>query len=115
QVNNGTHITFPVYIGDVAATSLAALDKGTPGEVYNICGETMTHHEANHIISDEANITHFRINVPGWSMIALSHLWTMLSEYTGVEPYYPLNLRSYVFNNWRVTSEKARRELDFNP
>lgn len=115
QVNSGSHITFPVYIGDVAATSLAALDQGRPGEVYNICGETMTHHEANHIISDEAGITHFRINVPGWSMIALAHLWTALSEYTGIEPYYPLNLRSYVFNNWRVTSEKARHDLDFNP
>jgi dihydroflavonol-4-reductase len=115
QVNKGTHITFPAYIGDVAASSLAALDKGRPGEVYNICGETMTHHEANHIISDEAGITHFRINVPGWSMTALAYLWTMLSEYTGVEPYYPLNLRSYVFNNWRVSSEKARQELDFNP
>jgi nucleoside-diphosphate-sugar epimerase len=115
QVNSGNYITFPVYIGDVARSIIAALKKGTPGEVYNICGETLTQHEANHIISDEAGITHFRINVPGWSMIALAHLWTALSEYTHVEPYYPLNLRSYVFNNWRVSSEKARRELDFHP
>jgi nucleoside-diphosphate-sugar epimerase len=115
QVNNGNNITFPVYIGDVANSIIAALQLGRSGEVYNICGETMTHHEANHIISDEAHITHFRINVPGWSMIALAHLWTALSEYTRVEPYYPLNLRSYVFNNWRVSSEKACRELGFQP
>jgi nucleoside-diphosphate-sugar epimerase len=115
QINNGNNITFPVYIGDVASSIIAALHKGTPGEVFNICGETLTHHEANHIISHEAGITHFRINVPGWSMIALAHLWTALSEYTGVEPYYPLNLRSYVFNNWRVSSEKARQQLAFQP
>jgi dihydroflavonol-4-reductase len=115
QVNNGKKITFPVYVGDVAASIIAALDKGTPGEVYNICGETMTHDEANHIISEEAGITHFRVNVPGWSMIALAYAWTALSEYTGVEPYYPLNLRSYVFNNWRVSSEKARQQLGFAP
>jgi nucleoside-diphosphate-sugar epimerase len=115
QVNNGNYITFPAYIGDVAASILAALKCGRPGEVYNICGETLTHHEANHIVSDEAKITHFRINVPGWSMIALAHLWTALSEYTRVEPYYPLNLRSYVFNNWRVSSDKACRELGFQP
>ncbi len=115
QVNSGTYVTFPVYIGDVAASIVEALDKGRPGEVYNICGETMTHHEANHIISDEAGISHWRINVPGWSMIALAHLWTALSEYTRVEPYYPLNLRSYVFNNWRVSSEKACLELGFQP
>ncbi len=115
QVNNGNFVTFPVYIGDVAASIVAALRLGTPGEVYNICGETMTQHTANHIISEEAGITHFRVNVPGWSMIALAHLWTALSEYTRVEPYYPLNLRSYVFNNWQVSSEKARQQLGFNP
>jgi len=115
QVDKGSLITFPAYIGDVAASIVAALRKGRPGEVYNICGDPLTHVEANHIVSDEAGITHFRINVPGWSMIALAHLWTALSEYTRVEPYYPLNLRSYVFNNWRVSSDKARRELGFSP
>jgi nucleoside-diphosphate-sugar epimerase len=115
QVNNGNYVTFPAYIGDVAASIIAALNRGRPGDVYNICGETLTHHEANHIVSDEAGITHFRINVPGWSIIVLAHLWTALSEYTRVEPYYPLNLRSYVFNNWRVSSDKACRELGFQP
>jgi nucleoside-diphosphate-sugar epimerase len=115
QVNRGKLITFPVYIRDVAASILCALDQGRAGEVYNICGETLTHHEANTIISQEAGIPYFRLNVPGWSMIALAHLWTALSEYTHTEPYYPLNLRSYVFNNWRVSSDKARRELGFAP
>jgi 2-alkyl-3-oxoalkanoate reductase len=115
QVNNGNNITFPAYIGDVAASIIAALKLGRAGEVYNICGETLTHHEANHIVSDEAGITQFRINVPGWSLIALAHVWTALSEYTRVEPHYPLNLRSYVFNNWRVSSDKACRELGFQP
>jgi dihydroflavonol-4-reductase len=115
QVNRGHYITFPAYIGDVAASVIAALERGRPGEVYNVCGEPITHHEANRIVSDEAGITHFRINVPGWSMIALAYVWTALSECTRVEPYYPLNLRSYVFNDWRVSSEKACRELGFQP
>ncbi|MBX3062764.1 MAG: NAD-dependent epimerase/dehydratase family protein [Anaerolineae bacterium] len=115
QIHGGKLITFPTYTGDVAASILAALERGTPGEVYNICGETLMHREANTIVSDEAGITHFRLNVPGWSMIALATLWTALSEYTHVEPYYPLNLRSYVFNNWRVSSEKAKRDLGFAP
>lgn len=115
QVNGGRFITFPVYIGDVAASILNALVRGTPGEVYNICGETLHHHEADAIVSEEAGISPFRLNVPSWSMIALARLWTTLSEYTRMEPYYPLNLRSYVFNNWRVSSDKACRELGFKP
>lgn len=115
KVNGGNYVTFPVYIGDVTASIVAALERGTAGEVYNICGETMTHNQANAIISDEAGISHFRLNVPGWSLIGLAHLWTALSEYTGVEPYYPANLQSYVFNNWRVSIDKACRELGYAP
>jgi nucleoside-diphosphate-sugar epimerase len=34
---------------------------------------------------------------------------------TRTEPFWPMNLRSYVYNNWRVSSDKARRELGFQP
>lgn len=115
QVDGGNYITFPVYVGDVAQAILSALQRGRIGEVYNICGETLTHREANRIVSEEAGISPFRLNVPGGLMILVARLWTALSEYTRVEPYYPLNLRSYVFNNWQVSSEKARRELGFTP
>ncbi|HVO42259.1 MAG TPA: NAD-dependent epimerase/dehydratase family protein [Aggregatilineales bacterium] len=115
QVNNGSLITFPAYTGDVADSAIAAIRRGEPGEIYNICGETLTHHQANDIVSEEAGITRFRINVPRWSMVALASVWTALSEYTGIEPYYPLNLRSYVFNNWRVSSAKAKEKLGFQP
>lgn len=115
KVNGGRYITFPVYTGDVAVSIVQALERGRAGEVYNICGEPLTHNEANSIVSNEAGIPHFRLNVPGWSLIALAYVWTALSEYTRVEPYYPLNLRSYVFNNWRVSIDKACRELGFTP
>lgn len=115
KVNGGRYITFPVYIGDVAESIALGLERGHAGEVYNICGETMTHNEANAIISEEAGISKKRLNLPGWTLIWLARAWTWLSEYTKVEPYYPLNLRSYVFNNWRVNIDKACRELGFQP
>jgi len=115
QVNGGRYITFPVYIGDVAAAILSALERATPGEIYNICGESLHHREVDQIVSEESGIGRFRLNIPSWSMIALARVWTALSTYTRIEPYYPLNLRSYVFNDWHVTSDKARRELGFTP
>jgi nucleoside-diphosphate-sugar epimerase len=115
KVAHGRHIIFPVYIGDVAETIDGALRCGRVGEIYNVCGEPLTHNQANDIISEEAGISHFRINAPTWAMITLARVWTWLSEYTGVEPYYPINLRSYVFNDWQASSEKARDELGFRP
>ncbi|MCC7206724.1 MAG: NAD-dependent epimerase/dehydratase family protein [Anaerolineae bacterium] len=115
QVQDGQRVIFPAYVGDVAAGIVAALTLGRPGETYNLSGESIRHRDANRIVSEEAGIHPFRLSVPGWSMIALAAAWTALSRLTRVEPYYPLNLRSYVFNDWTVSSDKARRELDFRP
>lgn len=115
KVAGGRHVIFPVYIGDVAQAICSSLEHGRVGEIYNICGDPLTHNEANDIVSEEAGIIRFRVNVPSWAMITLARVWTWLSEYTGVEPYYPINLRSYVFNDWQASSEKARDELGFRP
>jgi dihydroflavonol-4-reductase len=115
KVDGGHYHTFPVYIHDVAQSVLLGLQRGTPGEIYNISGECLTHNEVNAIISEEAGISSFRVNMPGSLLIALASAWTWLSEFTNVEPYYPLNLRSYVFNDWQVSIEKACRELGFTP
>ena len=115
KVNGGRHLTFPVYVGDVAAAAVAALSRGTPGERYNICGDRLTHNAINAVVSQIAGISPFRLNIPGWSLIALAYGWTQLSKLTHVEPYYPLNLRSYVFSDWPIRIDKAVRDLGFAP
>jgi nucleoside-diphosphate-sugar epimerase len=57
----------------------------------------------------------FRPPIPGWMGILAARIMTGLARYTKREPFWPLNLRSYVYNYWRVSSEKARRELGFQP
>jgi nucleoside-diphosphate-sugar epimerase len=47
--------------------------------------------------------------------VAASHILEGISAVTGQEPFWPLNLKSYVYNYWRVSNEKARRELGFVP
>ncbi len=115
KVAGGKHVIFPVYIGDVAAAIGLALCHGRPGEIYNICGDSISHNEANAIVSEEAHLPRLRINAPDWGMIALAQVWTWLSRFTRAEPYYPINLRSYVFNDWQVSIAKARDELHFRP
>lgn len=115
QIEGGKHITFPVYIGDVAQSVLLALSQGRPGERYNISGRSMSHREVNNIVSRLAGISPFRMSVPGWGMVALAEAWTRVADITGREPYYPINLRGYVFYDWPVTCDKAQRELGFVP
>ncbi|MBI4768964.1 MAG: NAD-dependent epimerase/dehydratase family protein [Chloroflexi bacterium] len=115
QVHGGRRVTFPAFVPDVARAILAALKVGRPGEIYNVSGESLTHREANAVISRLAGIWPWRLNVPAAAMAALARAWTRLAERTGREPYYPINLAGYVFNDWRVSSAKARAELDFFP
>jgi nucleoside-diphosphate-sugar epimerase len=115
QMDGGHYRIFPVYIGDVAQSILLALTQGKSGETYNICGEPISHRAAFDIICKEADIHWFRVNLPGVIGVNFSRFLNLLSRITRQEPFYPLGLRSYVFNDWHVSSDKARRELGFVP
>ncbi|MFQ6100660.1 MAG: NAD-dependent epimerase/dehydratase family protein [Anaerolineae bacterium] len=115
QVCRGRHITFPVYIRDVAQSIDLALKRGRLGEVYNVSGRSLSHREINNVVDHLLGYRIQRINAPTEAMLALARVWTQLSRYTGREPYYPLNLALYVFYDWEVSSEKAQRELGFAP
>jgi dihydroflavonol-4-reductase len=115
QVNGGRHIIFPAYIADVAQGVLMALDRGRVGEIYNICGDWITHREAFDTVCDEARLPWPRLPIPGWLGITTARVLEAISGITRREPFWPLNLRSYVYNDWRVSSAKARQELGFEP
>ncbi len=115
QINGGRYIIFPAYVADVVQGILLALDKGQPGEIYNICGDWISHKEAFDIVCAEANLHWPRPPIPGWLGINASRFLELISKLTGQEPFWPINLRSYVYNNWRVSNQKARTELGFRP
>lgn len=115
QINGGSFVTFPAYIGDVPRAILSVFECGRVGEIYNVSGESLTHKAAFDIICAEGNIHFPRLNIPDWMGIAMARVLTALGEVTGREPFYPITLRSYVYNYWNVSSEKARRELGFTP
>lgn len=113
KVDGGRRLTFPAFAPDVARGIGAALDKGRSGQIYHLCGPSLTHNEANEAISDAAGISRRRLNMPSWPLVLLAHVWTKASRYTGREPFYPKNLAHYVFQDWQVSSDKARSELGF--
>ncbi len=115
KVNNGTHITFPVYALDVVQGIMLALENGRCGQTYNICSQSITHNKVNDTLSEIAGISRWRFNFPTWMVLALAKSWTTLSRFTGREPFYPINLAPYVFQDWHVSTEKAQAELGFQP
>ncbi|TVR23425.1 MAG: NAD-dependent epimerase/dehydratase family protein [Anaerolineaceae bacterium] len=115
QVDGGRYIIFPAYIADVVQGVTLALTRGHAGEVYNICGDWISHREAFDIVCEEARLRWPRPPIPGWLGIGASRLLELIAKVTRREPFWPINLRSYVYNNWRVSNQKARDELGFAP
>ncbi|MCK6580609.1 MAG: NAD-dependent epimerase/dehydratase family protein [Anaerolineae bacterium] len=115
QISGGRYIIFPAYIADVAQGIALALERGQAGEIYHLCGGWITHREAFDIVYAEAGLWLPRLSFPGWAGVAFSRLLEAFSRLTGREPFYPYNLKSYVYNYWRVSNAKARRELGFVP
>lgn len=112
-VNGGKYYTFPTYIKDAARSIILALEKGEPGEVYNICSQYLTHRQVDKIIAEEAGISNFHIYIPGFVIIPFARILTLLGFILNREPKYPITLRSYIFNNWRVSAKKAECDLGF--
>ena len=116
QVDGGRYIIFPVYISDVVQGIMKALKHGRTGEIYNICGDWISHRQAYDIICEEAQIKWPRVPMPGWLDLPLARVLEAASSALNIEPFWPINmLRSYVHNNWRVSSTKAKQELGFAP
>jgi len=114
-VDGGRHLTFPAYIKDVARGILLGLEKGTPGEVYNISSQSLTHREVERTIARLSGTSPFRVHAPSWLMVPVARVMTLLSELTGRELLYVVNMKPYILGEWNVSIEKARRELGYEP
>lgn len=115
RVHRGRHMTFPIFVPDLARVVLNTVSLGRPGEIYNVSGPSLAHREVNAITSRLVGRTPRWIDMPAPLIIAFAQAWTALSHFTRREPYYPINMAPYVFSDWIVDSRKAERELDFKP
>lgn len=115
RVHRGKHVTFPVFVKDVAWAIEVCLEKGQLGEIYNVSGKSIPHREATAVISRLSGKRDWWVNAPEFLMVGLAKVWTSLSRFTKREPWYPINLYPYVFYDWPVSSEKVKRELGFHP
>ncbi|MCZ7438254.1 NAD(P)-dependent oxidoreductase [Micromonospora sp. WMMC241] len=84
------------HLADAAGAVVAAIDRGRPGEAYNVVDDHMGFGEMIRAIAETFG-TPKPFTVPTWTMRAASYMHLML----GV--------------SMRVSSEKARRELGWQP
>jgi nucleoside-diphosphate-sugar epimerase len=104
-----------VFVEDVVSGHLLAMRKGTPGERYVLGGENISYKQLFQFTREASGINKKLFRVPLWLMLGTAGLMQGLSKLSGKPPLIVPKLVHKFNHNWIVSSEKAKRELGYQP
>jgi len=103
------------HVEDTADGHLLAMDRGTPGETYMICGEPHSLLEAMTLAARVAGVR-APVGIPDVTMRSLAPVTGLLGRVAPIPPAYTSEgLRVAAGTTYLGTDAKARRELGFAP
>jgi farnesol dehydrogenase len=104
-----------VSVEDVVSGHLLAMEKGKPGERYVLGGENISYNQLFAWIREASGVDQKLIRIPLRIMLAAAGMFTFYSRLTGRPPLITPGLVRKFNHNWIVSSEKAMRELGYEP
>ena len=104
-----------VFVEDVVTGHLLAMLKGKPGERYVLGGENISYNQLFEFVREASGVSHRLFKIPLWIILAAAHLMKLISLISGRPPLIVPNLVRKFNHNWFVSSEKAIRELGYQP
>ena len=110
----GTGIGNYVFIDDVVAGHLLVMEKGSPGQRYILGSENLSYNELFEWIRQYSQTQRAFIHVPECLILAYAYCQQGLSTF-GVAPKLTPQFARRYFVNYRVSSERAMRELGYQP
>jgi nucleoside-diphosphate-sugar epimerase len=110
-----TAYTF-VHVDDVARGHVLAMEKGTPGESYFLCGPIHTVPEVLEIASDLSGVPTPKLQVPPVLMKAMAGIMKVVGKVIPLPATYSYEgLRIMAGVTYLGDNSKAKRELGFDP
>lgn len=113
--SDGRSIGNYVYVDDVAGGQVLAMKNGKPGERYILGGENIAFIDLMRLITRESGQKSRLVKIPVFIMSFLSWIFLVFAEITGIKPMITPGLVRKFLPDWRVSSEKAKKELEYNP
>jgi len=104
-----------VYVEDVVSGHLLAMQKGRPGERYVLGGENISYNQLFEFVRKASGVHHRLYKVPLWLMLAAARLMKFFSLISGRPPLIVPDLVRKFNHNWFVSSDKAVRDLGYEP
>ena len=103
-----------VPVKDVVLGTVAAMERGRPGQVYNLVGPDMTHAQLFDILAAISRGRRPRFAMPVPVLLGAARLVAGIAGLFGTPPLHPNDVRSWTAN-WAASSEKSRQELGLVP
>lgn len=104
-----------VDVRDVAAASVAAEEKGRPGECYIICGGTITVDEFIRLTAKAFGKKAPTFKLRKWMTDLAVPIMEVYYKATNSTPLFTRYSIRKLISNCNFSNEKARKELDYNP
>lgn len=104
-----------VYVEDVVSGHLLAMLKGKPGERYVLGGENISYNQLFELVREASGVHNRLFKIPLWIMLAAAGVMKGISRISGRPPLIVPNLVKKFNHNWIVSSEKAIRDLGYQP
>ncbi len=110
---NGKSIGNYVFIGDVVAGHILALEKGVAGERYILGGENISYTGFFKVLAEMTGKSYMLFRFPLNLMLFVSFIMLILARSFGIKPLItPGLVRKYNYN-WVLSSNKAQSELGY--
>ncbi len=104
-----------VFVEDVVSGHLLAMKKGKPGERYVLGGENISYNQFFFFVREASGVRKRLFKIPLWAMLTAAGIMQGISRITGQAPLIVPNLTRKFNHNWIVSSDKAIRELGYDP
>jgi farnesol dehydrogenase len=113
--SDGKSIGNYAYVDDVAEGHILAMKNGRTGERYILGGENKSFIDLMELIARESGQKSRYIKIPVFLMLLLSWLFVFSAKISGIKPLIIPGLVKKFMPDWKVSSEKAIKELGYDP
>jgi farnesol dehydrogenase len=104
-----------VHVEDVVQGHLLAMEKGAPGERYVLGGENISYLQFFEYVRKASGVRKRLFKIPLWIMLFAAGCMVLISKISGRPPLIIPNLVRKFNHNWIVSSDKAKRDLGYDP
>jgi nucleoside-diphosphate-sugar epimerase len=112
---NGESIGNYVFVDDVVNGLELALLRGRSGNRYILGGENVSYREFFMLLEKLSGVHHRLFRFPLPLMLGAAGAMTLFAKVTGIPPMITPGLVQKYDHHWRLTSDKAKSELGYNP